>query len=389
MVDGLCKRTVPVSDQILEALARPTTLCAFCPKMCRSACPVSEAEGREATTPWGKMSLVHLARTQKRSLADQGAQTALQACTGCGACVEKCAHGNPVAETLFAARAVAQAPRTERYRSQFLATGDVKGRNQRPVVAQFAKDPSATVAYFPGCSRCHHDGSSAIARDLRALSRALGHDVAVVDVGSTAEGSAQCCGYPLYVDGQLELVEDNLVRLAELLAGHQLVVTPDPGCAYMLTTVRESLVSRRGKAPSFPSVLPLVEVLAQHASQFAGASEGLVLRYHDPCYLARRGRTFDAPRRLIAAATGMPPLEFEHHGDDADCSGSGGLYPQSNGEGARAVALRRVRDDGSAHIAVDAVVTACPSARRGFERASVRAFDIVDVILGETSRGQQ
>jgi Fe-S oxidoreductase len=371
-----------LNDQTLDALARPTSLCAFCPKMCRSACPVSEAEGRETVTTWGKMSLVHFARTGQVSLHEPGAQKALEACTGCGACVEKCAHGNPVAETLFTARAPAGSERIARHRAAFQGNGDVKGRDHSSAIDGVPRNRGARIAYFPGCARCSFDGAAAVQRDLRALGRVF-NDVVACDVEPTY--GVQCCGYPLYADGQLDLVEDNLLKLADVLGGHEIVVTPDPGCAYMLSTVRSVLVGRRGKAHAFPAVVPLVEALGQAPERFTDAARGLVVRYHDPCYLARRGRTFDAPRRLLEAATGRPPLEFHRHHDDADCSGSGGLYPVSNPAGARAIAKRRVARDANAYEAAEIVVTACPSARKGFERAGVRALDIVDVLLGDIS----
>lgn len=382
------------AEDLLESLARPSSLCAFCPKMCRSACPVADAEGREAVTPWNKMSLVHLARGRDVSLREAGVQRALEACTGCGACVEKCAHGNPVAETLFVARGAAQTPRAARHRAAFLSTGDVKGRDHTAALRGIRRDRDARIAYFPGCTRATHDGAAAVYRDLRALSRALDMDVVACDVGAPSEGKAQCCGYPLYADGQLELVEDNLRRLAEVLAGHEIVVTPDPGCAYMLSTVATAMgfAGRRGQRVAgaqetrpLPPVLPLIEVLAQHAERFTGTARDLVVRYHDPCYLARRGHTTEAPRRLLHAATGRRPLEFHRNRESADCSGSGGLYPTSHPEGAREMARRRVAADPASHEPADLIVTACPSARRGFVRAGLRAADVVDVILGEVS----
>lgn len=365
----------------LDALARPTTLCAFCPKMCRSACPVAETEGSETVIPWAKMSLVYLAREGQLNLEEASARRALEACTGCGACVEKCAHGNPVAESLFSARAVSGDPRIAEHRAAFERTGDVKGRDHGEALAALPRNPGARIAYFPGCTRACEDGPDAIRRDLRALERAVDEKVAVCDVSKARR--VQCCGYPLYADGQLDLVEDNLLRLGELFAGHDLVVTPDPGCAYMLSTVQGVLIGRRGKARSFPAVLPLVEVLAQNAARFADAARDRVVRYHDPCYLGRRGRSFDAPRELLSQACGRPPLEFHKNRDEADCSGGGGLYPMSNPEGAAAMARHRVEHDGNAHIPAELVVTACPSARRNFERAGVRVADLIDVILGE------
>lgn len=364
------------------ALARPATLCAFCPKMCRSACPVSEAEKRETVTPWSKMSLVHLGRTGQISLQQPGAQKALEACTGCGACVEQCAHGNPVGETLFAARSLAETPRSVRYAEAFRETGDVKGRDLSILIEGFAKNPTAKVAYFPGCARLGVDGAagrSAIDRDLKALSIAFGNDVPV----TTIHKGAQCCGYPVYADGHVELVEENLLRMAEVFSGHEVVITPDPGCAHMFSSVRETLIGQGRSGRSFPQVIPLVEALGARAEHFKDRSAGVVVRYHDPCYLARRGRTFDAPRRLLASATGHAPLEFVRHHDDADCAGAGGLYPVSNPEGSREVAHRRASPNSQGVEPADVIVTACPSARRNFERAGVRARDIVDVLLGE------
>src|SRR5438067_5963131 len=150
----------------------------------------------------------------------------------------------------------------------------------------------------------------------------------------------------------------------------------------MLSTVQSVLVGRRGKSRQFPTVVPLVEALGKSADRFVDASKGLIVRYHDACYLGRRGRTFDAPRVLLEAATGRPPLEFHKNRDAADCSGAGGLYPMSNPEGSRAIARRRVTHDGAAHDAADVIVTACPSSRRNFQRAGLRAVDLVDVLLG-------
>lgn len=371
-------------NDVDAALARPATLCAFCPKMCRSACPVSETEKRETVTPWAKVSLVHLGRTGQVSLQTQAAHKALEACTGCGACVESCAHGNPVAETLFAARSLAETPRSKAFAEEFKKTGDVKGRDLARVVDGLPKDRHARVAYFPGCARAGHDGRAAIEKDLRALGRAFEREVVVVDYRAYGpDGGAQCCGYPVYVDGHVDLVEENLLRMADVFSGHELVVTPDPGCSYMFTTVRNTLLGRSRGARDFPEVVPLVEALATRSERFKDRAKDVVVRYHDPCYLARRGRSFDAPRRLLEVATGRPPLEFVRHHDDADCAGGGGLYPVSNPQGAKEMAARRAAPKSQGAEAAEVVVTACPSARRNFERAGHRVRDVVDVVLGE------
>ena len=327
------------------SLARASTLCAFCPKLCRFACPVAEAEAREAVTPWGKMSLVYLA-TQLETLdvEEDARDLALEACTSCGACASSCAHGNPVGETLAAARAELSTARSQDIARNFAQSGDARGREFDDVYDAFAGRTRGTIAYFPGCARAT-DGKDAVAMDLAALERALGFAVPLVEL---PRGS-RCCGYPAKVEGQVHEADAARERLAQACADFQTIVTPDPGC-----------VDTMG-AP----FVPLVEVLAKNKDKFAGAAPKERVRYHDPCYLGRKRGTYEPPRELIRAATGSAPLEFSSSCKDADCSGAGGLYPTSNPEGSRAVAVRRLEDKTGDAL----VVTACPSARRNFARA--------------------
>ena len=56
------------------------TYCAYCPKLCRFSCPVSEATHTESHSTWGKMTAAHLVSTEKRAL-DESTAKALHACT--------------------------------------------------------------------------------------------------------------------------------------------------------------------------------------------------------------------------------------------------------------------------------------------------------------------
>ena len=80
------------------------TLCTYCPSLCRHACPVATAEGRDTVSPWGLMSVAgHV--MEKRVRLSQDLAEVLYHCTGCGACTDACKHDVPVATTLVDARA--------------------------------------------------------------------------------------------------------------------------------------------------------------------------------------------------------------------------------------------------------------------------------------------
>jgi Fe-S oxidoreductase len=355
----------------LDSLLKSTTLCAYCPKMCRFSCPVSEAESREAVTPWGKMSLLYLGWQGKMPLQEEGSVKALEACTGCGACVEQCAHGNPVAETLFAARGIVETDRSKEMREAFVETGDVRRRALHERSAHLMRDKTAEVAYFPGCTQLTR-ADDAVKKDLDVLEYGLGTKVPVVDLSP----GKWCCGYPLFADGQFDVLVEHLETLLGELSQHELVVTPDPGCAYVLTVVAKEICQTK----KWPRVLPLVEVLAEHQEKFREIRSGLRVRYHDPCYLGRRGRSFKPVRQLLATATGRPVIEFAQNCESADCSGGGGLYPLSHPEGAKRMARQRIETDANADQEADVLVTACPSALRSFRSAGLHATDVVDVL---------
>src|SRR5271170_6681377 len=89
---------------LLERARKNLETCVYCPKLCRSACPVSDADPKETLTPWGKMSMAYFVARGDVEAAPSFAAPAW-ACTGCGACQDTCDHKNDVATTLFTARA--------------------------------------------------------------------------------------------------------------------------------------------------------------------------------------------------------------------------------------------------------------------------------------------
>ena len=79
--------------------------------------------------------------------------------------------------------------------------------------------------------------------------------------------------------------------------------------------------------------------------------------YHDPCYLGRYNRVFDAPRRILDVLP-LERVEMRRSGAASFCCGAGGGHAfYSDDEGAKINDLR-VRE--AAETGATTVVTGCP-----------------------------
>ncbi len=339
--------------------------CVYCPKLCRSACPVSNAEPRETLTPWGKMSLTAFVAQGDVELAPSFAQPAW-ACTGCHACRESCDHRNDVPTTLFAARdalslAGVAPPPAAKALAGFARHAAATRHAVRELSAHPAARQEAPVALLLGC---------AYARALPKESRdAIG--VALALTSGPVSLVEACCGLPLLHAGDAAGFARQGRILAEETARKEVLLVVDAGCAEALRT----------RFPQHAVTLsPRVELLVDRA---AGALERMgtlpgstePVRYHDSCQLGRGLGVYDPPRSVLTRILGRAPDEFESHREKAGCSGAGGLLPRTMPENARAIGALRVAEherQGGGRI-----VTSCASSLLAFRRRGAKADDLV------------
>jgi heterodisulfide reductase subunit C len=160
-----------------QLASRKATLerCVFCPKLCRSACPVSNAEPRETVTPWGKMSMTYFVANESVATTHAYARPAW-ACTGCFGCREHCDHKNDVTGTLFEARSALMSAGVAPE-----AAGKVLARFDESVLGKFSKHPdvapsvhaNASVAVLIGCEHARRE-TEAGKDAVRAVAKLLG-----------------------------------------------------------------------------------------------------------------------------------------------------------------------------------------------------------------------
>jgi Fe-S oxidoreductase len=333
--------------------------CGYCPKLCRSTCPVSNVEAREALIPWAKMSSAWLVARGDLKADAPTAQTSW-GCSGCHACTGFCEHQNPVADTLYAARAA--------YRDQGVAPEAVLESERRhglrvaeagTTLAELAREPGvrsdAKVALLVGC---------AYLRKARSEARAMVRSVAAL--AGPVRLVAGCCGAPLLHSGDRAGFDAARARITEATRGAHSFVVGDPGCALVL---REA------------GAQPFVRLAAEHASRLGRIptfGDEVSVRFHDPCALGRGLSEYEAPRVVLSRALGRAADEFEAHRAQAECSGGGALLPVSMPEISAKIADNRLaaheREGGGV------LVTACAASLRRFRAQGTPAMDIASVV---------
>ncbi len=346
--------------------------CVFCPKLCRSACPVSNAEPRETLTPWGKMSMAYFVANESVALARSFAAPAW-ACTGCFGCRDHCDHKNDVTGTLFEARSAlvsaGEAPDgAKRVLDSFAERSSVLGKIATDTRVASSVDPSGRVAVLVGCEHARQ-GTDGGVDTVRAVSRLTGSKVALLDV---------CCGAPLLYAGDQQRFREQGDKVRVALAGRESLVVGDAGCAAALRVHHEAA----GVRMPVP-VLHFAELAAKEVGRLGRLDGSLgrgAVRWHDPCQLGRGLGVYEAPRQILSRVLGRAPDEFERRREDARCSGAGGLLPVTMPDVARGIAEQRLADH--ERSGGGTIVTACASSARSFQKSGQgTVLDLATVVL--------
>jgi dimethylglycine catabolism B len=358
---------------LLETHRTSLEKCVFCPKLCRSACPVSNAEPRETITPWGKMSLAWMTAHGDVPVDASHGHPAW-ACTGCFACRESCDHRNGVTDVLLDTRDALARRGVLPEGAQRVLTGfarhDQSTRAATHVLAaedgvRTQVDPGSTEALLVGCGyvRAHPDE----ARDAIAATASLAAGpVALIEA---------CCGLPLRLAGDAQGFVRHARSLAESLRGKTRLTVVDAGCALTL---------RARYAEAGVTFEPGLELLVERAAKSLPDlrhvdHDGAPVRWHDPCQLGRGLGLYEAPRAVLGRAIGRAPDELYLRREQGTCSGAGGLLPATMPDVSRDIA--RARIDAHQHAGGGRVVTGCASSLRSLRKGAVGTGVVVDDLV--------
>ena len=309
-------------------------------------------------------------------------ETALWACTTCGACEEACPIELEHLPRFYRLRQhqVMMAgefphelrPAFEAWESQGNPWGLPAG--QRADWARGLDVPrwndagqagDFEVLFYVGSAQSYDPRGQRIARAFVQVLCAAGVRFAIL---GEAEGSTGECARRL---GNELLFQQLAGALAASLVerGVRRIVTCDPHAFNALS--HEVPAFAPGHAPEAPPPWAV-----EHHSQFiarlvgegrlplgpapapgaAGAPARIV--FHDPCYLGRHNGEYEAPRAVVARAAGAPPLEAALHGPMSMCCGAGGgrmWLEETVGQRIHVLRTRQLLESRPAVVA-----TACP-----------------------------
>ncbi|HUJ16463.1 MAG TPA: (Fe-S)-binding protein [Nitrospirota bacterium] len=238
----------------------------------------------------------------------------------------------------------------------------------------------ADVAYYAGCTGAY-EAQPMVRGDVLVLN-AAGEPFTMLPPEEEV-----CCGFPLFITGQHDLLKELVTRLVEgyRARGVKKLVCSCPCCVNIMS---------RDWPLIYGGPLPFkIRHITQHvldAIEKGKIKVNKELReriiYHDPCYLSRGVGVIEEPRRVLKSIPGVTLLEFERRGLNSRCCGSGGAARKVFHE--NAIAMGRLTIDEAVAKKADRLILACPAcyakvneAMQGYKN-QVRITDIMELVSG-------
>jgi Fe-S oxidoreductase len=259
--------------------------------------------------------------------------SALWACTACGACVDICPVGNePMFDLLYMRRhqvlvendfpaQLKQAFRgMERNGNPWnLRPGDRMQWAAGVDVPTLDENPEPELLWWVGCAPAYDPRAQQTSRAFAQVLAAAGVNYAVLGESERCTGdSARRAGneYLFY-----EMAQANIEMLNEVKPKR--IVTTCPHC---LHTLGKEYPQFGGNYEVVHHTQLLSELVAAKRISVQPNGESDTITFHDPCYLGRHNGIVDAPRSVLAEVTGaaQPMVEMPRHGRQSFCCGAGG-----------------------------------------------------------------
>ncbi|MDL1957417.1 MAG: (Fe-S)-binding protein [Candidatus Desulfofervidus auxilii] len=249
-------------------------------------------------------------------------------------------------------------------------------------ILQKDKKP-VNILLIPECFCAYHQRAKNVAISLAKIFHKLNVDFGIIGPDE------KCIGDSKRLAGEFGLFEMLAEYNAKQLKKYNfdIIITPDPH-AY------NAFVNEYPKLGYTYKVLHHTQYLFQRLDDLKPLFKKefpYKVTYHDPCYLGRRNKVFDAPREILKSINGLNFIEMPRTREDALCCGGGGggvwLDSFSRKYIKERPAEKRVKE--ALSIGAEVLAVACPIDITMFEDAvkvlnlegKIRIMDISEILL--------
>jgi Fe-S oxidoreductase len=183
--------------------------------------------------------------------------------------------------------------------------------------------------------------------------------------------------------------------LFELLASQNIQAFQDLGVKKVITLDPHAFNAFKNDYPGLGGrfeVYHYTQVLAPliQSGKVPLKDSPLTVTYHDPCYLGRHNKEYQAPRSILKAIPGLELVEMERNGENAFCCGGGGgnFFTDILGGGEESPARLRVRE--ALETGAGIIAVACPQCAKMLEDAvkseeldeRLKVMDVAEIVNG-------
>ncbi len=353
-----------------------TFACIMCNR-CQEACPAYNT-GKELSPAaleinkryYTKQDLFGVAEgtaNSDRLLDFAISESAVWACTACGACIDVCPVGNtPMLDILDIRRdqVLMESNFPEELKGAFVGmerTGNpwqsTESRMEwtKPLpfqVPTVQENPDYDVLLWVGCAGAFNPDAQKTVQALATIMYEAELSFAILGEDETCTGdSARRAGNEyLY----WEMAQGNIETLNAAGADKKRIVTSCPHC---FTTIGKEYGELGGHYEVFHHTQLIADLVGRGKLRLNGSKLEKVT-FHDPCYLGRHNDIITEPRDALARA-GATLLEMDKTGRDSFCCGAGGAqYWKEEEHGQKPVNLTRFEE--AQQTGAETLAVGCP-----------------------------
>jgi Fe-S oxidoreductase len=335
----------------------------------------------DVVCPWNRVrqfSMRKIVRQATFGLTDIE-QEDIWRCTTCGTCPQRCPRGvNQIAAGVSLRRIATEYgvfPKT--VTPIVTVSGSLQAEGNpfnmdRSKRADWAEGLSVKpfvegmeILYFPGCYLSYDPRLKKVAAATVKILNAAGVDFGIL---GTEEN---CCGESIRKTGNEQLFKH--------LAKENIKTFIDRGVKKILVSSPHCYHTFKNEYPEFSVNFEIIHItqflseLMQAGRLKAVREYGKKITYHDPCYLGRHNKIFDAPRDVLNRIPGVEFTEMEERRENSFCCGGGGgrIWMETpKGERFADLRLKQAVDVGA-----EVLVTACPYCITNFTDSSLSLED--------------